>query len=76
MRMGSRGGVFGLSVSLFVSLSTTFGPVDTFRLFFKDSLYAQQVDPVIKVTCRWSTIDRNGLEAGKMLVLTWVDCSF
>ena len=37
---------------------------------FKSSLYSTQVDQVKKVACRWSTIDRYGLEAKKTLVLT------
>ena len=37
---------------------------------FKSSLYSKQVDQVKKVACRWSTIDRYGLEARKTLVLT------
>ena len=37
---------------------------------FKSSLYSKQVDQVKKVACRWSTINRYGLEARKTLVLT------
>ena len=40
------------------------------QVAFKGSLSTQQVDQVMKVPCRWSTIDINGLEAKKMIVLT------
>ena len=70
--MRSRGKVFGLSVSLFVCLSTTFWLVSCLRVqgTFEGSLYSKQVDQVKKVACRWLTIERNGLEARKTLVLT------
>ena len=36
----------------------------------KGPLYTQQVDQVEKAACRWSAIDRNGLEVIKTLVQT------
>ena len=69
--MRSRGRVFGLSVSLFVSLFVChFLACSHVQDTFKSSLYSKQVDQVKKVACRWSTIDRYGLEARKTLVLT------
>ena len=73
MRMRSRGRVFGLSVSLFVCLFVSlfvrhFLPCSRVQGTFKSSLYSTQVDQVKKVNCRWSTIDRYGLEARKTLV--------
>ena len=69
--MRSRGRVFGLSVSLFVSLFVRhFLACSRVQDTFKSSLYSKQVDQVKKVACRWSTIDRYGLEARKTLVLT------
>ena len=66
-RMHSRGRVFGLSVSLFFRHFLACSHVqDT----FKSSLDSKQVNQVKKVACRWSMIDRYGLEARKTLVLT------
>ena len=63
-RMHSRGRVFGLSVSLFVCLFVHhFLACLRVQDTFKNSLYSKQVDHVKKVACRWSTIDRYGLEA-------------
>ena len=56
--------MFGSSVSLFISLFATFWPV------FKGSLCTLTGRSSEKVACRWSTIDRNDLEARNMLVLT------
>ena len=69
----SRGRVFGLSVSLFVCLfvrlSTTFGLFVRSR-HSQGLFITQQVDQVEKVAYRWSAIEKNGLEARKILVLT------
>ena len=73
--MRSKGRVFGLSVSLSVCLSVC---PPLFGLFERSGhfqgliiiLYTQQVDQVKKVASRWSTFNRNSLEARKTLVLT------
>ena len=64
--------MFGLSVSLFVSLFVCSHFLACLRVqdTFKSSLYRKQVDQVKRVACRWSMIDRYGLEARTMLVLT------
>ena len=68
--MHSRGRVFGVSVCLlFVCLFNNFWAVCTFR-DFQGLIVHQAVVRVKKVACGWSTIDRNGLEARKTLVLT------
>ena len=59
VHMCCRGRVFGLSVSLFVC------PLLLGLDVFKGSLYTKQVVKVKKIACRWSMIDRNGLEAKK-----------
>ena len=64
-RMRSRGRVFGLSVCLFVHHFLGFLCV---RGIFKVSIYAWQVDLLIKVARRWSAIERDVLEARKTLV--------
>ena len=51
--------MFGLSASLFVC------PLLLGLDVFKGSLYTKQVVKVKKIACRWSMIDRNGLEAKK-----------
>ena len=73
--MRSRGRVFGLSVSLSVCLFVCpfvhhFLACLRVQGILKDSLNTQQVDQVEKVACRWSAIEKNGLEARKTLVLT------
>ena len=58
--------MFGLSVSLFVSLFVHhFLPCLRVHGTFKSSLYGKQVDQVKKVACSWSMIDRYSLEAKK-----------
>ena len=62
--------MFGLSVCLFVCLFVHhFLACLRVQGILEGSSRALQVDHVKKVVCRWSTIDRNGLEARKMLVL-------
>ena len=69
--MRSRGRVFGLSVSLFACpFVHHFLACLRVEGILKGSLYTQQVDQVKKVAYRWSAIEKNGLEARKMLVLT------
>ena len=64
--------MFGLSVSLSVCLFVCpfvhhFLACLRVQGILKDSLNTQQVD---RVDCRWSAIEKNGLEARKTLVLT------
>ena len=67
--MRSRGRVFGLSVYLFVCLFVHHFLGCLFvRGIFKVSIYAGQVDLLIKVARRWSAIERDVLEARKTLV--------
>ena len=63
--MRGRGRVFGLSVCLFVH---HFLACLCVRGIFKVSIYAWQVDVLIKVARRWSAIERDVLEARKTLV--------
>ena len=64
--------MFGLSVSLSVCLFVCpfahhFLACLHVQGILKGSLYTQQVD---QVAYRWSAIEKNGLEARRMLVLT------
>ena len=69
--MCNRGRVFGLSVSLFACLFVHhFLACLRIQGILKGPLHTQQVDQVEKVACRWSAIEKNGIEVRKMLVLT------
>ena len=63
--------MFGLSVSLFVCQFVHHFLVclGVQGIIFKGSLYTQQVDQDEKVAYRWLAIEKNSLEARKMLVL-------
>ena len=71
--MRSRGRVFGLSVSLFVCLSTTFWPISGVLGLFKVLFSSMKIDVVIKLTFLRPPFESDHLEAQKACFLvTWM----